>query len=95
MIIERVKKLKEDKLNKEAERRKYNKHFAVLHEISNYFEDHPTENKLSVLNIDNFDEEYAMSLDIGRPYIIKKLCGRYGEYLEVTYREEYMPELYY
>lgn len=98
MIIERLKKLREDKLNKEVERRKHAKCFVVLNEISNYFEDHPTENKAFIgglLKLDDFDEVYAMSLDVGRPYIIKRQYGRYGEYLEVTYREEYKPELYY
>ncbi len=99
MIIERFKKLREEKRIKEAEKLKYFLHYVILSEISKYFTDHPTENKV-FLNVgsaarSNFDEDYAMSLDSGRPYIIKKMMDKYGEYIEVTHREEYRPELYY
>lgn len=97
MIIERLKKLIEDKLNRKAERERYVICFAILKEISDFFEDHPTENKVffSSLATDKFDEVYAMELDIGKPYIIKKIFGKHYVCLEVTRRVEYRPELYY
>lgn len=98
MIIERLKKLREEKLNRKVEHIKHMTCFVVLNEISKYFEDHPTKNKMFIgglLKLGNFDEVYAMSLDIGKPYIIKKVISKYGAYLEVTCRVEYRPELYY
>ena len=65
MIIERLKKLREDILNRGAESKKRDKHLVILREVNKYFETHSTENKMFLLNrgglLNNFDEDYMVS----------------------------------